>query len=231
LLIVANQTPLTFPKSKTEDAILESNPAIGSVAITIDNNTVRVAVAEKLPFAVVCQEQNFLLEECQVIEWGGELFSKYTQELQAKGKIPIIVQTDPERIDETTLSFVKDIIALHDKENVNSFEYLLLSLDGTVDVYYTKNSYVRFMSKMPLLVQVEALETSFAKMNEIISALQEFEYVDVRFEDKVYFKKKSEPEIETEIEIETETETEIELETEPAIEESNTTEESTVQNQ
>jgi len=247
LLLISNQTPLTFPKSKTENSILESNPALDTVEIMIEKNTVTVTVVEKLPYAAICTEQDYILEKCQVIDESGELFSEYTLELQAKGKIPIIVKnptllladaTASEEIsypddssksailNDEVFSFLKEIIILYAQENINPFEYIVVSPDATIDLYYSKDSFVRFMAKRSLSIQIEALETSFAKMSEIAQVLQEYQYVDVRFEDRVYFKKKEDKSVEPEKSNEIEEVEEIE-----EVDTTEDAEQSTVQNQ
>ena len=196
LFIISNQTSATFPKSETEESILASNPALDTVDINIDDKVVTVSVQEKAPFAAVCRKQESDLSTCYVVDDEGVVFSLYTEDLQQKNKVPIVVKDkseyfklDEKIADDEIFSFVKDFITLSNQENVNTFNYLMISIDGTVDAYYLDNSYIRFLSNRPLADQVEALETTFARMNTIAATLEGYEYVDVRFEDRVYLKK------------------------------------------
>lgn len=187
---------LLYPKGPIHSALLEAFPALASISIQAENfHTISVTVSERQPKALWCGDTVatsspcFLLDESGVaygasLNFSGNVYTKYFGMLMGSSTPKRFLRAAQFR---SLSALVDTIAATQAKESLRS-----VWVDGNNDVHLS------FVSGVTLLFTVDAdagdvyqrftlaLQSDPFKTHK----LSDFEYLDLRFGDKLYYKLK-----------------------------------------
>lgn len=194
LFFLANRANFIFPEWKAEEVLKEKIKRINTVDIDVSGDAVNVEVTEKLPFLILCESTDVALGSCSAADSNGFLIGLYNSELQEIfPNIPKVVKdnTEAENLSEEEMLFLVDLI---DEQNQYSIESRYFIIENeTLSAYYKNDySHIRFLIHRPLREQIKALEVAVNKFPAVISSIDDYWYIDLRFDDKVYINKNSE---------------------------------------
>lgn len=185
---------LLYPKSKIASNLLSKFPTIKKVDISASlGNVLSVSIEERKPFAVWCQSDE--KEKCYFMDNLGFIYSEAPDfSGSAFFKYYGIVDSDPiGKTYKDIKTFVKLNSFIDSLKKIN-ITPITLNIDENDDVFILVSSSgeIRFSLNDDLKTSFSNLQTVLNNLNTVVktatSTSYKFQYIDLRFGDKVFVK-------------------------------------------
>ena len=194
LFVFPKSSIFLYPRKGIEASVLESFKRVKNAKVTFDGfQSISINIDEREPKALWCGE-SYLSEEkggCYFLDEGGFVFSKApnfsgTTFLSFFGMLdsfnPVGEQFIPQEEFATVLLFVESLNKIYTESVAVEF----ISTEETV--VYTKNGSKILFTRSQNLGAILSNIESVLESEEFKDKLVDFEYLDARFGNKVYYK-------------------------------------------
>jgi len=193
---------LIYPREEIVEKLLEEFTRFSDVSIHFVNfKTIRVDVVERIPYGLWCGEASSEVSEreCYFLDDAGYIFDKsprffgsvYFLSFGPLNRFESVAATSPIRGTLLAEGVFEKIVLLRDKLSDEKIEttYLVVHEHGDIDIYMETGGRL-------ILSGVQDFDNAFADFLIALDTkrltkgfdIEQIEYVDLRFNEKVYFK-------------------------------------------
>jgi len=186
--LVSRGTPVTYPKGYIKRELLNMFPKINRVSLkSVDDNTLKIVISEKGPYSLWCSDS------CYLVDVLGLPFEEVDEQYVDDTLIYVnddlnTINLGENIVSEKGLSDIKYII-----EGVVGHGYVIsefkITDESFYDVLLDSGTTLKFIPQKDVSVQIENLKTTFSDRNGNTD-ISMYEYIDLRFENRIYTKNK-----------------------------------------
>ncbi len=185
--LIPKSSIVFYPKSQIEKALATSMPRLSAVALTLTGaDSVQVIVSERKPFALYCTDKCYFMDETGYIYSEAPSFSDgvyITYTSDPKLDSPITNYFLPQDTLASVTKFLNNLANLGlktEKVTKTDDEYSALLTNGSTEV--------RWRADQDLNKLYTDLLSFFGQSNLKPSDIARLSYLDLRFDNKVYYK-------------------------------------------
>jgi hypothetical protein len=181
-LIIPNSHVFLYQEENIREYILQTYPSVETIDISVDRHRiVRVTIADRKPLGVWCTDECYLYDTSGVIFkksfiYTGALFVRWSKEDGEPVQLLNHVSCKELCTDGMFMDFLKRYRI--EKASMGEHELILTSADG----YQIKTGFVASST----MTRIENVLESKPEL------LKNIEYIDVRFDNKIFYKEKGE---------------------------------------
>lgn len=192
--VFAKNNMLLYPKDEVVQALTKDFPTLKDIVVrTSDRHTLLVSAVERQPSAVWCGAAPSTVENCLFLDETGLAYAAsldYTGVGYRKYFGRLSTSTQPEEYLSPQSFHALDVFVdtLEKKVSSTSLQYVFVDENNDVHVVYKNGFELRFELSADTANVLEKLQLVFMTAIFKQHALSDFEYLDLRFGEKLYYK-------------------------------------------
>jgi hypothetical protein len=191
-LLFPKRSVFFYPEASIEAALLSAFPELQSAELSLtDPTSLTVRVSERLPAALLCSRESEVVTPCYFLDRHGYAFAE-SPDFSGSAYVRFYDGTPPSigsqvlapELFEQVLAFTHSL-----KELSLTPSELRLSPEGNYDVVLEGGAYIKISSDVGFLEARDNLASILSSDAFAGRDIEELEYIDLRFGNKVYYKK------------------------------------------